>query len=537
MPAPHCSVCQTPLDASSQLAGLCPACLLRRRSDDGEQSGPLTAIDLAKVRVVFPQLAVESRLGAGGMGEVFRARQAKLDRPVALKILSPALAARPTFPERYLREARALARLSHPNIVTVYDFGEADGLYFLLMELVDGLSLREAMRRGDLSVERAVALGLQICEGLQFAHERGVVHRDIKPENILLTQEGHVKIADFGLAKLTSDREADPTLTRVSQVMGTPQYMAPEQLTSSREVDHRADLYSLGVVLYEMLTGELPVGRFEPPSVHSPGSRALDDVVHRALERDPNRRFGSARELADALKATANHPTDHPPLVDTIPPSPAPDERGFRLRWVHRVPGGSSTLLAGGLIAAWAWILVLSFAPPADPEEWFAFGYPFAFLAWVASRASLIERRGSEGLAQLGGLAALVTGVVALWASISAESSRGWMLLPGAVLLLIVHLLFDQWARTGRWGPLLAGVIPMIVATLVQSSGAPWNPGAVAFYFATGTGAILAASSALVILPELVVESRAARGAAPAFARALFVALGCAALYFNQHLF
>jgi serine/threonine protein kinase len=163
------------------------------------------------------------------MGVVYRTRQRGLDRMVALKMLPPEAGLDPTFAERFAREARALARLNHPGIVTVYDFGQADGVYYFLMEYVDGTNLRDVIRRGRLKPEEAVTLVPQICEALQYAHEEGVVHRDIKPENILLDRRGRVKIADFGLAKLLVPAQANDTLTDTRQVMGTPHYMAPEQ--------------------------------------------------------------------------------------------------------------------------------------------------------------------------------------------------------------------------------------------------------------------------------------------------------------------
>ena len=195
------------------------------------------------------------------------------------KILPTAVGADPAFAERFTREARALARLNHPHVVTLYDFGEADGLYYLLMEFVDGVNLRQMIAGGKLEPREALAIVPQICEALQYAHDEGIVHRDIKPENILLDKKGRVKIADFGLAKLmhrgdTPAGRAAFTLTGSQQVMGTPHYMAPEQMERPLGVDHRADIYSLGVVFYEMLTGELPLGRFAAPSVQGADRRS-----------------------------------------------------------------------------------------------------------------------------------------------------------------------------------------------------------------------------------------------------------------------
>ena len=194
------------------------------------------------------------------MGAVYKVRQRMLDRVVALKILPLEISRDPTFAERFTREARALAKLTHPSIVTVYEFGEMDGLYYLLMEFVDGVNLRQAIQAESLGPAEALAVISQICGALQYAHDEGVVHRDIKPENVLLDTRGQVKIADFGLAKLLGLSPIEVTLTATHQVMGTFHYMAPEQLERPLEVDHRADIYSLGVVFYELLTGELPLG-------------------------------------------------------------------------------------------------------------------------------------------------------------------------------------------------------------------------------------------------------------------------------------
>src|SRR5690349_15935904 len=190
-----------------------------------------------ELRGLLPQLEVLELLGQGGMGAVYKARQPALDRLVALKILPPEVGRDPAFAERFAREARALARLSHPHIVTVYDFGQADGLYYLLMEYVDGVNLRQLLRAGQLQPAEALKIVPQLCEALQFAHDEGVVHRDIKPENILLDRKGRVKIADFGLAKLLGRKPADFTLTAAEQVMGTPHYMAPEQMERPLAVD------------------------------------------------------------------------------------------------------------------------------------------------------------------------------------------------------------------------------------------------------------------------------------------------------------
>jgi prepilin-type processing-associated H-X9-DG protein len=269
----------------------------------------------------FPDLEILELLGRGGMGAVYQARQKHLDRLVALKILPPSVSRDPAFADRFEREAKALARLHHQHIVTLYEFGRADGLFYFLMEYVDGVNLRQLLQACKLTPEEALAIVPQICDALQYAHDAGIVHRDIKPENILLGKDGQVKIADFGVAKIVasgtgfqpvlSDTEASaatgkmpvpPAVTEAGQVMGTPQYMAPEQCEHPGAVDHRADIYSLGVVFYQMLTGELPGQPLEPPSRKAQIDVRLDEVVLRALEKNPARRYQQVSEVKTLLQ-------------------------------------------------------------------------------------------------------------------------------------------------------------------------------------------------------------------------------------------
>ncbi|MFK7768864.1 MAG: serine/threonine-protein kinase [Mariniblastus sp.] len=265
-----------------------------------------------KLMAVFPQLEIQHLIGHGGMGAVYQARQVNLDRVVALKILSPRLASNPAFAERFLREAQTLAKLSHPNIVSVFESGRAGDFYYLVMEFVDGVNLRDTISANLLSADQALAIIPQVCEALQYAHDEGVIHRDIKPENILIAKNGHVRIADFGLAKMLQPSPEQYTLTGTQQVLGTMNYMAPEQIETPGAVDHRADLYSLGVVFYELLTGELPLGRFSLPSEKTNGvSNSLDDLVMRTLEKDPDRRYQQASQIKTACQSVGDHPADH----------------------------------------------------------------------------------------------------------------------------------------------------------------------------------------------------------------------------------
>ncbi len=313
--------------------GLCPACLLQRgiATEGGAPPGtppftPPTIPDLAKL---FPQLEILELIGKGGMGAVYKARQPALDRFVALKILAPRSGGDLDFAERFTREARALAKLSHPNIVAVHDFGTAGQasslspseisggksetgatpvLHYFIMEFMDGPNLRQVEQAGRLSPREALEIIPQICGALQFAHDEGIVHRDIKPENVLLDKKGRVKIADFGLAKILGQEPKDFRLTGVRDVVGTPHYMAPEQIEKPSEVDHRADIYSLGVVFYEMLTGELPLGKFQPPSSCAGGMQIdvrLDEVVLHALEKEPARRYQQVSEVKTRVETIA----------------------------------------------------------------------------------------------------------------------------------------------------------------------------------------------------------------------------------------
>ncbi len=292
--------------------GLCPKCVLAQAvAPEAAPTATTNIPSLERLAVAFPQLQIVELIGRGGMGFVFKARQPHLDRFVALKLLPDSLAHDAHFAERFNREGRTLARLNHPNIVSVFDFGQAGGFYYLLMEYVDGVNLRQAMQAGRFSPAEALSIVPKICEALQYAHEEGVLHRDIKPENILLDAKGRVKIADFGIAKIVGDEKSDISLTATGAALGTPHYMAPEQWEKPGSVDHRADIYSLGVVFYEMLTGELPIGRFAAPSTKTPVGTVVDEVVFRTLERDRERRFQSAGEVKTR--------------VETIAASPAPE--------------------------------------------------------------------------------------------------------------------------------------------------------------------------------------------------------------------
>jgi predicted Ser/Thr protein kinase len=359
-----CPRCGAVLDAAVA-NGICPACLLKQvalgTGADSFPTMPWTPPSVDELSSAFPQLEVLELIGHGGMGAVYKARQKSLGRLVALKILAPQHAANPDFAERFAREAKVLAEVSHPNIVTVHDFGRAGEFFFLTMEFVDGVNLRQAMRAGRLTPQQALAIVPPICEALQFAHDRGIVHRDIKPENLLLDKEGRVKIADFGIARMLrvgarldvgdgtdGTNRTDKTntshlsypsheigLTQES-VIGTPSYMAPEQREHPASVDHRADIFSLGVVLYEMLTGELPGAKLQPPSKKVQIDVRLDEIVLRALEQNPELRFQSATELRTRVETTVEY-VGNVPHVDRLRPEFSVMEvLGFQTKWGRR---------------------------------------------------------------------------------------------------------------------------------------------------------------------------------------------------------
>lgn len=430
-----CPQCGAEVPASAP-AGLCPACLLQ--AGFASQSGvnpsippthitpptpsgfvPPTPEELARL---FPQLEVLELLGKGGMGAVYKARHPGLDRLVAIKILPSEISHDPAFAERFQREARALARLSHPNIVAVYDFGQAEGLYYFVMEFVDGANLRQMIRTGNLASEEALAIVPQICDALQFAHDEGIVHRDIKPENILIDKKGRVKIADFGLAKLLGEPELNHALTGTHQVMGTLRYMAPEQMQGSRQVDHRADLYSLGVVFYELLTGELPMGKFAPPSKRVQIDVRLDDVVLRALEQHPEHRYQHASEIKSDVETVSRR------KVSSVKVQPAGTcqatvEHSDKANG-QAVKGPGIALMLYGLVlafpAVWCFIMGMDIFDGDDRLPVEAGGVLIVFSFIVMGLAALVVRGGWHMLSLESYRAAVLAGFlgqpIGIWA-------------------------------------------------------------------------------------------------------------------------
>src|SRR6266446_784152 len=255
----------------------------------------------------FPQLEgflVHERIGQGGMGEVFRCTRISDQVPVAVKILTPQMAAVPDYVRRFGREAAAMAQLEHPGIVRLLGRGKAGQHVYIAMELIEGESLRMWAHRNRPPAQKLAALLAQVAHALAYAHARAVVHRDLKPDNVLVTKDLRTKMLDFGLAGLHA--EGAQCLTQSNVAMGTANYMAPEQRKDAKRADHKADIYSFGVMTYELLTGELPVGKFPPPSKVVNGlDPRWDALIERCLESNPAGRPHSALELAHALEALA----------------------------------------------------------------------------------------------------------------------------------------------------------------------------------------------------------------------------------------
>src|SRR5438132_2720628 len=263
-------------------------------------------------RVYSGRYELVRRIARGGMAEVYLARDLLLDRPVALKMLFPELSVDESFVARFRREAQAAANLSHPNIVSVYDWGEGDGAYFIVMEYVDGRPLSSHIRaEGALLPDRAAAVGAAVASALAFAHRAGVIHRDVKPGNVLITSEGHVKVTDFGIARATSAAQED--LTQTGAVMGTATYFSPEQ-AQGLPVDPRTDLYSLGVVLYETVTGQPPFSGdsavaiaykhvredpLAPSRLNRDVPAAVDAIILKCLAKNPANRYQNVEELLE----------------------------------------------------------------------------------------------------------------------------------------------------------------------------------------------------------------------------------------------
>jgi Tol biopolymer transport system component len=326
--------------------------LLAQNADSFLESSPVSAVQALSARSKLGNFEILELLGRGGMGEVWRARDARLKRDVAIKVLPAGLAGDPDRIARFEREARAAGALNHPNIVAVYDVGHDNGTYWIASELVRGETLRRIIERGPLPGAKAVEIAAQVAAGLAAAHAAGLVHRDLKPDNIMVTRGGQVKILDFGLAKQRYPAPNSTTafLTDEGTVLGTAGYMSPEQVRGE-PADHRADLFSLGVVLYEMLSGKRAFAgassvevmnailKDDPPELPASVPPALGRIVRRCLEKEPDRRFQSASDLAFALQ----------PSSPSLPRVAAPKHRAG-LKWAL----AAACVAAVG--AAWLWL-------------------------------------------------------------------------------------------------------------------------------------------------------------------------------------
>ena len=275
---------------------------------------------------------IEALIGHGGMGAVYKGSQRSLERSVAIKILPPEVAEEQSFSERFRREALAMGKLHHPNIVTIFDFGQVNvpdigEMNFIAMEFVNGTDLYHMIRGGQLDASQALNVMAQVCDALQYAHDQGYVHRDIKPANIFVREDGSVKVGDFGLAKLSNDHlEESAQLTAVGHVIGTPFYMAPESMVDG-SIDHRADIYSLGVMLYEMLTGSVPKGVFSPPSQKVKIDVRLDEVVLKAMQEEPRLRYQQVSEIKQEVAHISSSEMPQPA------PHQAPSKSRRRVAW------------------------------------------------------------------------------------------------------------------------------------------------------------------------------------------------------------
>jgi serine/threonine protein kinase len=251
-------------------------------------------------QVIIGSYVVTGKIGQGGIAEIFRAKQESLERDVAIKILFARFSDDSEILRRFERESVVIARLNHPNIVHVIDKGKTGNRYYFVMEYVDGTSLREVMDSQKIPVRAKLEMVAQVCKALDYAHKNGVIHRDIKPANILVDREGNPMVADFGIAQIVSSGDADVTASDL--VMGTLAYMSPEQKVSSTNVDQTTDIYALGVIIYEILVGKKPLGRFKMPSeLDSNIPPEYDVIVQKCLAQEPKDRFQTAEELKIAI--------------------------------------------------------------------------------------------------------------------------------------------------------------------------------------------------------------------------------------------
>ncbi len=388
------------------------------KNDDSQDSDdPFIPHSLEELDALIPGYQFVEFIDRGGMGAVYKAVQKSLNRMVAVKLLPRLHRDKLRFAERFTREARALALLNHPHIVSVYDSGETkDGHMFYAMEFVAGTDLNHLLRREPLSPRQILTIVTQVCEAVQFAHEHGVVHRDIKPANILIDERGNVKVADFGLAKIIG-RDADSDrFTATGTTMGTPDYIAPEAMKHEVETDHRADIYSLGVMIYEMLTGQIPKGVWEPPSKHSGADTRLDEVVNTAMQNDPAKRFQHVSDMTQVIQKLLQLGEDLSgfdlprPLPSRRPAGPSADAptmlspaTGRSRRRTMFFSLGAAALVAGAYVMPWKKLIPSDGAAATtaagklaiSPAKTTAATAQVALAKWVFNNGGFVNAMGS----------------------------------------------------------------------------------------------------------------------------------------------
>jgi len=412
----------------------------------------------------FPELIFHGLLGVGGMGSVYLVEHPVLRRRVALKVLRPDRSEAQGFSERFAREARLLAALQHPNVLTLLEFGTATDpqqltrLHWHTTEYIDGQNLRSLLGAGPVAPSQVNDIMQQIFAGLQHAHAQGIVHRDLKPDNLLLDRTGVVKIADFGLARSMNPENASLYFTQTRQVTGTPQYMAPEQLTGKSETDVRTDVYSLAVLCYELLTGELPLGRFAPPSAKAPISAQIDSVLLKAMSSNPADRFQSVSEFSLAWTAAIEGQAffHRPPgagfstVIDRTvylawqrlsgkrqPTVAKPQEVPAILQSVIAAAGAGGLILLARLHQGFLTTHVHQLVFCALTIVLFASSAIASLLSFPRARVNMVNR-----------ITTLLVAVILLilqFASLLTSSSTDWLLFPGsaaivAALLLVFNL-------------------------------------------------------------------------------------------------
>ena len=440
----NCPRCGTSYHGSR--LGICPRCLL----------GETALIPPA----LGGSVEILEEIGTGGMGTVHLGRHVRLDQTVAVKLLAPHLCADPEFEKRFEREARALAMLSHPNIVGVHDFGREDDQSYIVMEYVGGGSIAS---RIPLEVPEAIEIAIQTLDALAYAHKKGVVHRDIKPANILLDADGRVKVSDFGIARLVGPDSQGWTVTSAHEVAGTPFYMAPEA-KGGAEPDPRMDIYSVGVFLYQMVTGRLPLGDFD--AAPSP----LDPIIRKALAPDPKKRYSSAEEMKRAL-LEAGHAALRPPRPQPSTPA-GTDQR----EWLYEV-----ALVATIATALVLWVLTYSILPK---QIQLSDVHPLTTPTYVVRDGRYYSLARFETGPTLGALGAIVFGIAAIrmlgrhWrrAGLSEATpdqpirEASWVL-AGGVLVILMFAFFKllefqghAWIRSYKTIP--AGVLEVMVLFL-----------------------------------------------------------------------